>query len=259
MTMPIFVVNLAESTERKERVQEQLDRIGLQAEFFPAVRGKSLNAAELATHYDNSIFFRPLSPGEIGCALSHVFIYKEIIERKYDYCLILEDDIVIDSRISKVLDSIKTIVNPSSPEIILLTSLKEFSENDAIPLNVDNFRMVPVIRAGCTHGYIITNAGARALYDFCYPIRKPADWWEIVQHLITLRGVDPFVIDWDTTSFESLITAGRVTSGNKGKKIGYFYKKITNRISARFVWWKLRWKHGIVLRTILGKTSSHIN
>jgi len=257
MTMPTFVVNLAESTDRRGRIQVQLDRIGLQAEFFPAVRGKSLNATELAAHYDGSIFFRPLSPGEIGCALSHVFIYKEIIERNYDFCLVLEDDIVINNQILKIIDAIKNIVSPSSPEIILLTSLKEFSENDAIFLNVDSFRMVPVIRAGCTHGYMITNAGAHALYDFCYPIRKPADWWEIVQHLITLRGVDPLVIDWDTTSFESLITAGRVTSGSKNKKLGYFYKKITNRIYARYVWWKLRWKHGIIIRTLRGKASSH--
>lgn len=257
MTMPIFVVNLAESTDRRERIQEQLDHLGVQAEFFPAVRGKSLDATELATHYDNSSFFRPLSPGEIGCALSHVFIYKSIIERNFDYCLILEDDVVIGEQISKIMDSIEAIVSPTSPEIILLTSLKEYSENDSISLNVDNFKMVPVIRAGCTHGYIITNAGARALYQYCYPIRKPADWWELVQHLITLRGIDPFVIDWDTTSFESFITPGRVSSSSQKKKFSYFYKKICNRMYARFVWWKLRWKYGIIIRTILGKASSH--
>lgn len=256
MTMPIFVVNLPESTERRERVQEQLDHLGLQAEFFPAVRGKSLDAAELATHYDNNKFFRPLSPGEIGCALSHVFIYKTIIERNLDYCLILEDDILICDKISAILDSIKTLVEPASPEIILLTALKEYSENNSVSLNVDNYRMVRVIRAGCTHGYIITNAGARALYQYCYPIRKPADWWELVDHLIILKGIDPYVIDWDTTSFESLITAGRVTS-SANKQSSYFYRKLVNRISARIVWWKLRWKQGIVIRTILGRTSSH--
>ena len=257
MTISIFVVNLTESTERRKRIQEQLDQLGLQAEFFPAVRGKSLDAAELATNYDDSSFFRPLSPGEIGCALSHVFIYKLIIERNIDHCLILEDDVLISEHVSKIMASIETVINPDSPELILLTSLKEYSENDSISLNIDNYRIVPVIRAGCTHGYIITNAGARALYQYCYPIRKPADWWELVQHLITVRGIDPIVIDWDTTSFESLITPGRVSSGNKKKSFSYFYKKTANRIYARFVWWKLRWKHGIVIRTISGNASSH--
>lgn len=55
---------------------------------------------------------RLLLPGELGCALSHLEIYKKVVESQHP-ALILEDDIKINNNnMNAVKDVIETIQNP---------------------------------------------------------------------------------------------------------------------------------------------------
>ena len=47
-----------------------------------------------------------MSNGEIGCSLSHVKVYKKLIESKYNIALILEDDAVFLKPFSKILSNL---------------------------------------------------------------------------------------------------------------------------------------------------------
>jgi glycosyl transferase, family 25 len=257
MPIPIFVVNLAESTDRRQRVEQQLNTLGLQAEFFPAVRGSSLDQSELSRHYDSGKFFRPLSLSEIGCALSHALVYRLIVDRNIGYALVLEDDVLLSKDLPKVLNSLEPHLKPQVPEVTLLISLREFADTHDVPLGIGKYRIVPVIRAGCAHGYVVTNAAARALFENFYPISKPADWWELAQKVVTVTGIDPFVIGWDTTSNESLLALDRSKTRQTPKTLGYYYKKAQNRLSARLLWLRLRWKYGVLIRALLGKSCTH--
>ena len=73
MTPPIFVISLAREAERRARMAQEL--AGFDFEFFDAVDGRTLDAAQYAHRLDAEWFRimrgRELAPGEIGCFLSH--------------------------------------------------------------------------------------------------------------------------------------------------------------------------------------------
>lgn len=73
--MKAFIINLDSSTDRRATIAAQCLTAGIHYEFIRAVNGKQLSDEERAQHT------RPLNyafkAGEIGCALSHLSIYKK--------------------------------------------------------------------------------------------------------------------------------------------------------------------------------------
>ncbi len=101
--IPVFVINLKRSKERRARAQEVLGSLGLAYEFIEAVDGNDLSEREVAEIRRNSADPRTrlrggtnsLSRGEIGCALSHLKVFELIVKDNLDYACIMEDDLVI--------------------------------------------------------------------------------------------------------------------------------------------------------------------
>lgn len=95
----IFVVTLERATERQARVRERL--AGLHFEFHLGVDKRALDAERLrAEGYDEAAArrvsrrSRPMTPGEIGCALSHRQLYRAALEHGWERVLVFEDDVV---------------------------------------------------------------------------------------------------------------------------------------------------------------------
>jgi glycosyl transferase family 25 len=42
-----------------------------------------------------------MSPSQIGCALSHIKIYKKFIKTDYNFALVLEDDAIFIEKFNK--------------------------------------------------------------------------------------------------------------------------------------------------------------
>ena len=86
---PILVINLRSSTARWEKVSAELASTGLLFERHEAVDGRLFSAAEIAqlAPWDSSAFFKPLSPGEIGCFLSHVSAAERIVREGWNRAL----------------------------------------------------------------------------------------------------------------------------------------------------------------------------
>lgn len=97
MRLHIFLINLERSGDRLARCTPLLDRLGLPWERVPGVEGKRLPPEQLAALNPHPAphgeWFRPLTPGEIGCFLSHLRCWQLIEERGLDCALILEDDV----------------------------------------------------------------------------------------------------------------------------------------------------------------------
>ncbi len=96
-TSPILhlVINLPHSVQRREAMQEQSDRLGLEVEFVPAVSGKEMEGKAIAG-YDSakrlSGWCAELSPNEQGCIQSHLKTLRRFLESDYEYCIVSEDD-----------------------------------------------------------------------------------------------------------------------------------------------------------------------
>lgn len=77
--MKTFVVNLKQSMDRRERMINVLKNFPYQYEFFEAVDGRKIeNLSEVYDERKAVCFYKKsLKLGEIGCALSHISIYKK--------------------------------------------------------------------------------------------------------------------------------------------------------------------------------------
>ena len=84
-TIPIYIINLRRTPERRLQIQRQLDAFGLAYRFIEAVDSHDLSTNELNDLY-------PAGNAALACTLSHIKCYDEIIKNKHPIGCILEDD-----------------------------------------------------------------------------------------------------------------------------------------------------------------------
>lgn len=96
----IFMINLERRPERRARMIESFNILGLEVQNFTAIDGRELNddeikkiGIEFLEGYADPYLNRPMTLGEIGCFLSHFYIWEKMISEKLEEVLILEDDI----------------------------------------------------------------------------------------------------------------------------------------------------------------------
>lgn len=108
--MKTFVINLNYANKRLDSISNQLEKLKIPFEVFPAVNWKELTKEEIKKIYDadksNKFIWRGLTLWEIGCALSHLLLYKKIVEENIDIAFILEDDAIISKDIKKIYDKL---------------------------------------------------------------------------------------------------------------------------------------------------------
>lgn len=102
--MKIFVINLKKDTQKLNKILLQFKKYNItDFEIVEAVNGSELSNEELLEKYDEKRtkrIFRKLSLPEIGCCLSHLVVYKKIIQEN-KRCLIIEDDVILKDDIKK--------------------------------------------------------------------------------------------------------------------------------------------------------------
>jgi len=134
----IYVVSLKRSVDRHPKIKKNLE--GLNYEIFWGVDGSKLDLKELEEKkiYVPEIAIRDnfsgkaLQPGEIGCSLSHINIYKEILKNGYRCTLILEDDIFLSKESGyNIQNALKEL--PENWEFLYLGYLEN---NDEMSLSV---------------------------------------------------------------------------------------------------------------------------
>jgi GR25 family glycosyltransferase involved in LPS biosynthesis len=100
--MHSLIIHMQGSTRRAANVEHLLFSLP-KAEVIDAVNGRAV-----ATDFSDHLYpgdrhrprypFTPLSPGEIGCFLSHRRCWQRIIDAGWDYALIVEDDLALDPK-----------------------------------------------------------------------------------------------------------------------------------------------------------------
>ena len=98
-----LVISVATATSRRKMQLHQLEQLGLYGEIMDAVTPNDLLASQLDKYRFS--WARPLSNGEIACALSHRKAW-EIAAKSNNPTLILEDDVLLSDDISKVLQAL---------------------------------------------------------------------------------------------------------------------------------------------------------
>jgi GR25 family glycosyltransferase involved in LPS biosynthesis len=157
----IKIINLKKRTDRKEKMILQLKDCNY--EFFEAVDGNELiGSEELKLLFENNDF--NYRKGVIGCALTHITLWKQLAESENDYYIILEDDVTVCDNFKEKLDYVTRLFLEQKLEHLELGRV--FDKH----LNTDNGLYTilkdPYKTWNLTFGYIISKSAAKKSVDF---------------------------------------------------------------------------------------------
>ncbi|MBQ4846463.1 glycosyltransferase family 25 protein [Pseudoalteromonas sp. MMG005] len=208
MSLPIFVINMKNSVERWQKTYNRLQTLGLECQRFEATVGKSLDETETSHWYDPTAnlkkHHRNMTPGEIGCYVSHMRIWQHIHDKNIPAAIIFEDDLLIENHLQENInnlsklqdwDMIKLSDNRANPFI--------HTETLSSQVVLGNYLKVP--NGG--QGYIISQQGVKKL--LCRkPFFRPVDVDFQFHSEIDLQvfGMKPYPVSEDL-SFQSEIAA----------------------------------------------------
>lgn len=207
-TVPILFINLDRDTERRQRMEMQLQQ--LHASRFCATWWNDVPPAEQQIFYSPSLnahqYYKPLVNGEKGCYLSHIRAWQQLVASDAPFMVVLEDDVAVQDSFSSALEAIQELDMPW--DMIKLMGREQEKIQQALPLSnglsLVQYRRVP----SYTAGYAISRAGAQKLLASRIPFGRPIDidlrfWWE---NDMRIYGVYPPVISLDDTSQTSSIS-----------------------------------------------------
>jgi len=124
----IFYINLDTRPDRKSRFEEEMKKLGLQANRFNAVKNKS---------------------GAIGCSISHLTLLKYARDNKLDHIVIMEDDITFINP-EVFINSLNNFLSSEiSFDVLLLAG------NNMAPYTKVNDYCVKIQKCQTTTGYLV--------------------------------------------------------------------------------------------------------
>lgn len=239
--MEIFAINLDKNTERLQRLRKNLSECGLVFKRVKAVYGKQMPKRAKYSLASRFLWWcasgRYPMDGEIGCALSHLKIYREMIKRNVKVAAILEDDAIIRGDLKRQLQKIEERVDPNLPQIIFIAYHVDYKE----PPKIDEFKIVSCDREVCSEAYVITNAAARVLYEINRPLMLPADGWTrwCKKGFLDMYHAYPILVTQDSHGGSEIKES---SVGGGGSKLLHYIGRIFGRLVEESRWLILRCK-----------------
>lgn len=106
--MFLYFINLDKDLDRKEFMENQCQKLGIDFERIPGVMGVDIRHDTQI--YDSakaiSLNGHDLSLSEIGCAYSHLLAYKKILEQNAPWAIVCEDDVLFPDNFKEVLNKL---------------------------------------------------------------------------------------------------------------------------------------------------------
>jgi GR25 family glycosyltransferase involved in LPS biosynthesis len=169
------IINLKERVDRWSRMQPYL-KSKHKIERFDAIRVQRENALQFLSPRARADFLKPMryqheaifGLGAVGCAMSHLQVWRDFLASSSSHALILEDDVDplfandIDSKVDEMKDC----------DIFMLGWMgkpKFYSDGSLIPFPTAN-----VIWG--THAYIINRRAAEILTRHGFPLEMQTDY-----------------------------------------------------------------------------------
>ena len=161
--LPVVIINMEKSTDRLEKIKENMNDIGLKFTRFNAINGNQLTDQEIK---DNTTFMcRNLlcSRSVIGCALSHITVWKNFLDNQYgtsDILCVMEDDISISGDFPEFLNDTPSIRESLDFDMMRINCGTGNMTGEKINMGKYKFIKNPVIPLSLAC-YIITRRGAQ--------------------------------------------------------------------------------------------------
>ncbi|MBL8343106.1 MAG: glycosyltransferase family 25 protein [Rubrivivax sp.] len=237
-----WVINLDRATQRLARISAQLQGLGIPWTRLAAVDARALTPEQRAA-LDEPAYRRKHgmtpSPGELGCYLSHVQVMRALLASRFEFALVLEDDVLLKPALPAVLEAL--VAHRGRWDVAKLSAVHSGTPQPYLPITPQHQLNVMLTRCTGASAYLVNRAAAQAYVDRLLPMSLPYDHafdqgWRLG---IRFRLVTPTPCDHDDR-IETTIVIG------------------PNR---KFAWWRrlpcFAWRLGNELRRVrhgLGQT-----
>ncbi len=203
----IYVINLDKSTDRLKHIKQNFNDHHIKFKRFSAIEGKKINDNIL--NDETTIACRTIfcNYGIIGCAMSHIALWKQLINDTTDYYIILEDDSIIDDNFINTINEINSIKNKLNFDILSLycgpnlNCIQYEYVHELSNGNIIGRPLYPLSMAS----YIINKNGAKKILSLLDKINYHIDFevaWKSLFYDINYFSLNNNIIKhkWDTKS-----------------------------------------------------------
>eukprot|EP00927_Polykrikos_kofoidii_P007665 TRINITY_DN13151_c0_g2_i1.p1 TRINITY_DN13151_c0_g2~~TRINITY_DN13151_c0_g2_i1.p1 ORF type:complete len:274 (-),score=39.01 TRINITY_DN13151_c0_g2_i1:80-901(-) len=202
----VYCVNLNRRPERWTFMKSQFASLRMPARRFPSIDGHFVDVKALANvglvsalalsrfllPNEKKLFGIDLTPGGLGCALSHMQIWRDIIERSEEgkipqnggRFLVVEDDCLFTDGFSEELLAERLSVVPNDWEIVFLGGQDLMKRQADLEVAPGVRRLYKGFRE--TTSYMISVAGCKACLEVAMPLS-----WQIDTHLTENEMANP--------------------------------------------------------------------
>lgn len=239
--MNYYFISDVTNLERRENIRKNVKKIGIEPRFFDAIMATRMTEDELE---GKAIYDTFLSKGEIGCALSHLEIYRQLLDSDNKYVMVFEDDSLFtdDCTMERLEACCKFVEAQNEATVLTLQPVERYmkcvQENSLLE-----------IYSSCkfwgAYAYIINRKAARNILDFQTPIKFAIDEWVEYYYLglCKLYFTNP-TISIAGTSFDStidVVECPRLTSEQRAVQMQKVLNHIYSELSVkRKIFYRMR-------------------
>lgn len=188
-----LVVSLEAATERRRAITSALGDLGINFEFVNSVDARLENVSQrgdVCTSKLCDTLGRKLTNSEIACAIGHKRAYQRFLDSGFEYCLILEDDAILEPELGVFLSNRSYV---GSGVVLLAHRMARVYRSTAIDTATGHQIFSGANSPVCACGYIVDRAAAKQLIDANTPVHSVTDW-PIDLTKIGVRVVHPQIV-----------------------------------------------------------------
>jgi glycosyl transferase family 25 len=184
MEIPVFVISLKRSADRRAHTTGRLNQLGIPFQIIDAFDGAELSNEEVQNNsrygiFKTGLYSRHLMKAEIGCYFSHLKIFKKMADENMPVACVLEDD-------NDYSDDFKELLNPenismSDWDILYLGHRSGSTDYPAQSIKKKRLKLAqycigePIEIPHGSHAYLIKNGAAAKLSSNVFPVIVPFD------------------------------------------------------------------------------------
>jgi glycosyl transferase family 25 len=162
--MKLFYINLDSRPDRRRKMEEQLDHLGLAAERVSAITPDALSP-ELKRWAEPGKRTRWISEEELSCLSSHRLVWSAVLSRGLDCALVLEDDVVISTALPEHIGALETAAQSLDVIKIETHLMSVLLGRGPSPACAPDLRRLYTYHPG-SGGYVVSRSGAGKLLEY---------------------------------------------------------------------------------------------
>jgi GR25 family glycosyltransferase involved in LPS biosynthesis len=224
----IYLLNLQKRPERLRIASKKMQFCEIEFERFGATDGSVMKRVWESYNRENQHF---LNPSYLGCAISHLSIYRDAIEKGYERILIVEDDNCIRKNANEAF----SLAIPHVPdwELLYLGFIPLTDDCSRWDYNVFNVVAPNVAQANNfwgLYGYGINSTLMQEIldkYDSDFPMELDRYFVSHIQPRGRSFGITPQIFAADDGLSDN---SGRVETGMMQRSVDSRFAKLTDYV-----------------------------